>query len=94
MQSKTFLEQPLTNAPSAFNQFWEDVKASAQPYWYPVEPGESIFRRDSRMGDARSPNLINNVLSSTRHQLSINDEASLPYHLLRFLLQNQNNDIL
>ncbi|MEH2199082.1 ABC transporter ATP-binding protein/permease [Nostoc sp.] len=28
---------------SNFNQFWEQVKAIAGPYWYPTEPGERAF---------------------------------------------------
>ncbi|MBD2776539.1 ABC transporter ATP-binding protein/permease, partial [Iningainema tapete] len=37
MQTQVFRDQPLTNAPSAFNKFWSNVKAIAQPYWYPTE---------------------------------------------------------
>ncbi|MBR8833345.1 MAG: ABC transporter ATP-binding protein/permease [Stigonema ocellatum SAG 48.90 = DSM 106950] len=43
MQSKTVLNQPITNTPSAFTQFWEDVKAITGPYWYPTEVGGRAF---------------------------------------------------
>nr|AGZ05268.1 McyH [Nostoc sp. 152] len=38
MQTQFFRDQPLTNVPSALNQFWEKVKAIAEPYWYPTDP--------------------------------------------------------
>jgi vitamin B12/bleomycin/antimicrobial peptide transport system ATP-binding/permease protein len=45
MQSKTSHDLPLKNdaAGSSFNQFWEDVKAIAGPYWYPTQPGIRAF---------------------------------------------------
>ncbi|MEH1869662.1 MAG: ATP-binding cassette domain-containing protein [Nostoc sp.] len=43
MQSKTVHNQPLTNTPSAFTQFWEDIKAIAGPYWYPTEAWGRAF---------------------------------------------------
>jgi putative ATP-binding cassette transporter len=43
MQSKTVLNQPITNTSSGFTQFWEDVKAIAGPYWYPTEAGGRAF---------------------------------------------------
>ena len=43
MQSKVFRDQPLKNARSTFNQFWENVKAIAGPYWYPTEAGGRAF---------------------------------------------------
>ncbi|MEH2055333.1 MAG: ATP-binding cassette domain-containing protein [Nostoc sp.] len=43
MPTQVVPAQPLTNAFSGFTQFWEDVKAVVQPYWYPTEPGERAF---------------------------------------------------
>ena len=46
MQAQVSRNQALTdtNSPfSAFNQFWENVKAIAQPYWYPTEGGGRAF---------------------------------------------------
>ncbi|MCC5645810.1 ATP-binding cassette domain-containing protein [Nostoc sp. CHAB 5824] len=43
MQSKTVHNQPIKNTPSAFTQFWEDVKAIAGPYWYPTEAWGRAF---------------------------------------------------
>ncbi|MEH2155327.1 ABC transporter ATP-binding protein/permease [Nostoc sp.] len=43
MQSKTVHNQPITNATSAFTQFWENVKAIAGPYWYPTEARGRAF---------------------------------------------------
>lgn len=43
MQAKTVHNQPITNTPSAFTQFWEDVKAIAGPYWYPTEARGRAF---------------------------------------------------
>ncbi|MEH1824934.1 MAG: ATP-binding cassette domain-containing protein [Nostoc sp.] len=43
MQSKTVLNKNITNTPSAFTQFWEDVKAIAGPYWYPTEARGRAF---------------------------------------------------
>ncbi|NEU79905.1 ATP-binding cassette domain-containing protein [Nostoc sp. UIC 10630] len=43
MQSKTVHNQSLTNTPSAFTQFWEDIKAIADPYWYPTEAWGRAF---------------------------------------------------
>jgi putative ATP-binding cassette transporter len=35
--------EPSTAPPWAFNQFWEDVRAIAQPYWYPTNSGGRAF---------------------------------------------------
>ncbi|MHC0062931.1 ABC transporter ATP-binding protein/permease [Nostoc sp. UIC 10890] len=43
MQSKTVINKPIMNPPSAFTQFWEDVKAIAGPYWYPTEAWGRAF---------------------------------------------------
>ncbi|MGJ5631997.1 ATP-binding cassette domain-containing protein [Nostoc sp. CALU 1950] len=43
MQAKTVLNKPIMNPPSAFTQFWEDVKAIAGPYWYPTEAWGRAF---------------------------------------------------
>ncbi|MEH2114167.1 ABC transporter ATP-binding protein/permease [Nostoc sp.] len=43
MQSKTVLNKNITNTPSDFTQFWEDVKAIAGPYWYPTEARGRAF---------------------------------------------------
>ncbi|MHC5737517.1 ABC transporter ATP-binding protein/permease [Nostoc sp.] len=43
MQSKTVHNQPITNATSAFTQFWENVKAITGPYWYPTEARGRAF---------------------------------------------------
>ncbi|MBW4687727.1 MAG: ATP-binding cassette domain-containing protein [Komarekiella atlantica HA4396-MV6] len=43
MPTQVSFIQPLMNAASDFNQFWENVKAIAGPYWYPTEPGERAF---------------------------------------------------
>ncbi|QMS88307.1 ABC transporter ATP-binding protein/permease [Nostoc edaphicum CCNP1411] len=43
MQAKTILNKPIMNPPSAFTQFWEDVKAIAGPYWYPTEAWGRAF---------------------------------------------------
>ncbi|MEH2050453.1 ABC transporter ATP-binding protein/permease [Nostoc sp.] len=43
MQFKTVLNKNITNTPSAFTQFWEDVKAIAGPYWYPTEARGRAF---------------------------------------------------
>ena len=43
--NQSFSRQSLKNDPfpPAFNNFWENVKAIVQPYWYPTEPGERAF---------------------------------------------------
>ncbi len=51
MQAKTVHNQPITNTPSAFIQFWEDVKAIAGPYWYPTEAGDRAFSDVIRHGE-------------------------------------------
>ncbi|MFN6465739.1 MAG: ABC transporter ATP-binding protein/permease [Nostoc sp. DedVER02] len=46
MQAQVLRNQTLkdTTSPlSAFNRFWENVRAIAGPYWYPTEPGERVF---------------------------------------------------
>lgn len=46
MQAQVPRNQALTDTTSpfsAFNQFWENVKAIAQPYWYPTSPGGRAF---------------------------------------------------
>ncbi|MBN3898204.1 MAG: ABC transporter ATP-binding protein/permease [Nostoc sp. NOS(2021)] len=43
MQSKTVLNKTITKTPSAFTQFWEDIKAIAGPYWYPTEAWGRAF---------------------------------------------------
>ena len=43
MQTQVLRDPPITNIPSTFNQFWENFKAIAGPYWYPTEPGERAF---------------------------------------------------
>ncbi|WP_193197353.1 ABC transporter ATP-binding protein/permease [Nostoc sp. MG11] len=43
MPTQVSFIQPLMNASSDFNKFWENVKAIAGPYWYPTEPGERAF---------------------------------------------------
>ncbi|MEH2026152.1 ABC transporter ATP-binding protein/permease [Nostoc sp.] len=46
MQAQVLRNQALkdTTSPfSAFNQFWENVRAIAGPYWYPTEPGDRAF---------------------------------------------------
>nr|MDZ8007542.1 ABC transporter transmembrane domain-containing protein [Nostoc sp. DedSLP05]MDZ8097381.1 ABC transporter transmembrane domain-containing protein [Nostoc sp. DedSLP01] len=43
MATQVVQVQPSKNAFSDFTQFWEDVKAIAQPYWYPTKPGERAF---------------------------------------------------
>ncbi|MBD2774974.1 ABC transporter ATP-binding protein/permease, partial [Iningainema tapete] len=43
MPTQIYLNQPLTNAYSTFNKFWSDVKAIAQPYWYPIEAEGRAF---------------------------------------------------
>ncbi|MBR8838804.1 MAG: ABC transporter ATP-binding protein/permease, partial [Stigonema ocellatum SAG 48.90 = DSM 106950] len=43
MPTQVIQAQPLTNAFSAFTEFWKDVKAIAGPYWYPTKPGERAF---------------------------------------------------
>ncbi|MCC5655159.1 ATP-binding cassette domain-containing protein [Nostoc sp. XA013] len=43
MPTQVVQVQPSTNAFSSFIQFWEDVKAIAGPYWYPIKPGERAF---------------------------------------------------
>ncbi|TFI50882.1 ABC transporter ATP-binding protein/permease [Mastigocladus laminosus UU774] len=43
MPTQVVQAQPSTNAFLGFIQFWKDVKAVAQPYWYPKEPGDRAF---------------------------------------------------
>ncbi|MFN6567972.1 ABC transporter ATP-binding protein/permease [Dendronalium sp. ChiSLP03b] len=43
MPTQVIQAQPPTNAFLGFIQFWKDVKAVAQPYWYPNEPGDRAF---------------------------------------------------
>ncbi|MDF5723737.1 MAG: ABC transporter ATP-binding protein/permease, partial [Rhizonema sp. PD37] len=43
MQSQVFHVKTFMNAPSAFHQFWKDIKAIAGPYWYPTSPGGRAF---------------------------------------------------
>jgi vitamin B12/bleomycin/antimicrobial peptide transport system ATP-binding/permease protein len=43
MATQVVRDRPLTNTSSAFTQFWEDVSAIAEPYWYPKKPGERAF---------------------------------------------------
>jgi putative ATP-binding cassette transporter len=43
MPTQVIQDQPSTNTLSAFTQFWEDVRAVAQPYWYPTKPGDRVF---------------------------------------------------
>ncbi|MEH2239773.1 ABC transporter ATP-binding protein/permease [Nostoc sp.] len=43
MQSKTVHNKTITKTPSAFTQFWEDIKAIAAPYWYPTEAWGRAF---------------------------------------------------
>ncbi|MCW5317888.1 ATP-binding cassette domain-containing protein [Nostoc sp. KVJ3] len=43
MPTQVIQTQPSTNAFLGFIQFWKDVKAVAQPYWYPNEPGDRAF---------------------------------------------------
>ncbi|OYD86851.1 ABC transporter [Nostoc sp. 'Peltigera membranacea cyanobiont' 213] len=43
MPTQVVQTQPSTNAFLGFIQFWKDVKAVAQPYWYPNEPGNRAF---------------------------------------------------
>ncbi|MEH2149875.1 ABC transporter ATP-binding protein/permease [Nostoc sp.] len=43
MPTQVVQAQPSTNAFLGFIQFWKDVKAVAQPYWYPNEPGNRAF---------------------------------------------------
>ncbi|MBD2521398.1 ABC transporter ATP-binding protein/permease [Nostoc sp. FACHB-133] len=43
MPTKVVQAQPSTNTLLSFLQFWKDVKAVAQPYWYPHEPGDRAF---------------------------------------------------
>ncbi|MEH2136769.1 ABC transporter ATP-binding protein/permease [Nostoc sp.] len=43
MPTQVIQAQPSTNAFSGFIQFWKDVKAVAQPYWYPNDSGDRAF---------------------------------------------------
>ncbi|MBW4428105.1 MAG: ATP-binding cassette domain-containing protein [Nostoc desertorum CM1-VF14] len=43
MPSQVVQAQTLTNIFSGFTQFWENVKAVVQPYWYPTKAGERAF---------------------------------------------------
>ncbi len=43
MPTQVVQAQSSTNAFLGFIQFWKDVKAVAQPYWYPNEPGDRAF---------------------------------------------------
>ncbi|MHC5594455.1 MAG: ABC transporter ATP-binding protein/permease [Nostoc sp.] len=46
MQTQVLRNQTLTDNTSpfsAFNRFWENVKAIAGPYWYPTESGKRAF---------------------------------------------------
>ena len=46
MQAQFPRNQALTDTTSPFsdfNQFWENLKAIAQPYWYPTKPGGRAF---------------------------------------------------
>ncbi|MDB9373570.1 ABC transporter ATP-binding protein/permease [Nodularia sphaerocarpa] len=43
MQSTVSRNQPIKNARTKVNNFWEDVKAIAAPYWYPTESGNRAF---------------------------------------------------
>uniref|UniRef100_A0A8J7A8S0 ABC transporter ATP-binding protein/permease n=1 Tax=Desmonostoc muscorum LEGE 12446 TaxID=1828758 RepID=A0A8J7A8S0_DESMC len=46
MQTQVLRDQTLTNKTSvfsAFNRFWQNIKAIALPYWYPTESGKRAF---------------------------------------------------
>ncbi|MEH2155510.1 ABC transporter ATP-binding protein/permease [Nostoc sp.] len=43
MPAQVVQNQPTTNAFSGFTQFWENVKAITQPYWYPTNPKGRAF---------------------------------------------------
>jgi putative ATP-binding cassette transporter len=43
MPNQVVQAQPSINAFLAFIKFWKDVKAVAQPYWYPNETGDRAF---------------------------------------------------
>jgi putative ATP-binding cassette transporter len=43
MTTQVVQNKSLKNTYSAFTQFWENVKAIAQPYWYPNETGDRAF---------------------------------------------------
>ncbi|MCP6758267.1 MAG: ATP-binding cassette domain-containing protein [Fischerella sp. CENA71] len=43
MPTQVIQSRPSTNHFSDFSQFWENVKAIAEPYWFPTKPGERAF---------------------------------------------------
>ena len=43
MQTEVIQSQPSTNPFSALTQFWENVKAITEPYWYPSKSGGRAF---------------------------------------------------
>jgi vitamin B12/bleomycin/antimicrobial peptide transport system ATP-binding/permease protein len=43
MPTQVVQAQPSTDAFFGFLQFWKDVKAVVQPYWYPNKPGDRAF---------------------------------------------------
>ncbi|MDF5733605.1 MAG: ATP-binding cassette domain-containing protein [Rhizonema sp. PD38] len=43
MPTQVVQAQSSTSAFLGISQFWKDVKAVAQPYWYPNEPGDRAF---------------------------------------------------
>jgi ABC-type uncharacterized transport system fused permease/ATPase subunit len=43
MQTQALNNQPQKNTSSDFFKFWEDVRAIAQPYWYPTEAEGRVF---------------------------------------------------
>lgn len=43
MPTQVVQSQASTSVFGSFIQFWQDVKAFVQPYWYPSKPGERAF---------------------------------------------------
>ena len=43
MPTQVIQSQPSTNPFSALSQFWENVKAITEPYWYPSKSGGRVF---------------------------------------------------
>ncbi|AUT01013.1 ABC transporter [Nostoc sp. CENA543] len=43
MQAQISRDQPITNSYSALTQFWENIKALTEPYWYPTKAGGRAF---------------------------------------------------
>ncbi|WP_427159545.1 ABC transporter ATP-binding protein/permease [Aliinostoc sp. HNIBRCY26] len=43
MQAQISRDQPITNPYSALTQFWENIKALTEPYWYPTQAGGRAF---------------------------------------------------